>query len=82
MPPYQKKTRMPSALVAPSIGPIEPRRRASARLASRYALVRLLEAMKLARLEREAADDAHAGEVRLHARRSAARAPPGSRACA
>ena len=32
MPPYQKTTRTPTALIAPIIGPIEPRRRASARL--------------------------------------------------
>ncbi len=34
-PPYQVKTRMLVALTAPAIGPIEPRSRASARLASR-----------------------------------------------
>ena len=63
--PYQKKTRMPMAATAPIVGANEPRRRASAEARVE---VRALASSKRARsllLEREAAHDAHAGEVGL-----------------
>ena len=49
------------------MGAIEPRSRASARLRLEVAVVDLRERRELRFLEREALDDPHAGEARLHA---------------
>ena len=70
------------AAVIPRIGNIDAAEAREREARFEVALVRLLEAVKLARLEREAPDDAHARRGCPAPSRSGARARPGWRACA